>query len=530
MLGIHAPLFGSFAAVTGGGMQFRKQRSKRTIDAKQQNSFTKYKVDDSLEANVKMLKQIFNDDDTLVVRHFENRQQRPVKCCIAFIDGMVNSEIINENVIQAIMQNTILKNHSNDINDLQNNVIITGNIEKTTNVGELINAIVRGDTAFFLNGSSEGLIISTKGWHSRAISEPQTEKVIRGPREGFNESILMNLTMIRRKLTTPNLKIKFMTMGVQTHTKIGVCYIEGIVNRKILEEVYKRLNRINIDGVLDSGYIQELIKDSPFSLMKTIGSTERPDVVAGKLLEGRIAIAVDGTPVVLTVPHLFIENFQANEDYYTNFYYSSIGRLVRIISFVITVSVPAIYTALVTFHQETIPRPLLLSISSARQGIPFPTIVEIIMLLFIFEMLLVAGMRMPSNIGQALSIVGALVLGQAAVEARIVSAPIIIVVSVTAISGLILPKIGGAVFILRGILLLLATIVGLYGYLFGIMGLLLHLCELRSFGVPYLLCLTEYNFNDLKDTAIRAPWWYMNHRPKLLTSNSVRQTGGGNNQ
>lgn len=508
-------------------MQFKRQKNKASTSTKQQTDFGIHNMDKSLDANVNLFRQLFKDDDTLIVRYFENQQHIPVKCCIIFIDGMVNNEIVNENVIQPIVQNTMLKNSGDTISSLQNQVIISNNVEKTTDVIKLIEAIVSGDTVLFLDGSLEGLIINTKGWQSRPIIEPEGERVIRGPREGFNESIMMNITMIRRKLETPNLKVKFMTIGVQTHTKVCICYIEGIVNQKILDEVYKRLNSIDIDGILDAGYIQELIRDSPFSPLKTIGSTERPDIVAAKLLEGRIAIVVAGTPVVLTIPYLFIEHFQSNEDYYINFYYASIGRLLRVLGFGITISIPAVYGALVTFHQEAIPTPLLLSISAARQGVPFPTIVEIILLVFFFEMLREAGIRMPSNIGQALSIVGALVLGTASVDAKIVSAPIVIVVSITAISGLIIPRMKGAVIILRLIFLLLSAFVGLYGYLFGLMGFLLHLCEMRSFGVPYMLQLTTLDARELKDTAVRAPWWFMRSRPKFITANRVRQAGRG---
>jgi spore germination protein KA len=320
--------------------------------------------------------------------------------------------------------------------------------------------------------------------------------------------------------------MKIMIIGVQTHTKVCVCYLEGIVNHKILDEVYKRLKGINIDGILDAGYIKEFIKDSPFSLVKTVGNTERPDIVAAKLLEGRIAIAVDGTPVVLTVPFLFIENFQSNEDYYINFYFSSLNRLLRISAFIIAISVPAVYTALVTFHQEAIPTPLLLSISAARQGVPFPTIVEVFVFLFTFEIMREAGLRMPFYVGQSLNIVGALVLGTASVEARLVSAPIVIVVSVTAIAGLMLTETKITAIILRLVLLLLSAFIGLYGYIFGLMGFLIYLCELRSFGVPYMLPLTTLDPSELKDTAIRAPWWYMKRRPKLITANRVRQANG----
>lgn len=494
----------------------------------QTTDFTELKLNQSLEHNIKLIQDIFSEDDTLIVRYFENQMNTRIKCSIFFIDGMVNVEMINENVVEPFVQNTMLKYYDDTIINVQNQVIVSNDITKTADVSKLVKAIISGDTVLFIDGSSEGLIVSTKGWQSRTIEEPDTEKVTRGPREGFTEPLMVNLSLIRRKLETTDLKFKLKTIGTKSQTKVCICYLKGIANQKILNELIKRLDSIDIDGILASGYISELIEDASFSPFKTIGSTERPDIVAAKLLEGRIAVVVDGTPVVLTLPHLFVEYFQANEDYYINYYFSSINRILRILGFILTVTVPAIYLALVTFHHEMIPTPLLISISSARQGVPFPTIVETIVLLFIFEILRETGIRMPANIGQALSIVGALVLGQASVEAKLVSAPIVIIVAISGITSLMIPKIQGAAIIMRITFLLLSAFLGLYGLIFGIIGVLLHLCELRSFGVPYMLYLTSLDPRDLKDTAIRAPLWSKKFRPRLIVSNNrVRQAING---
>ncbi len=478
------------------------------------------KLNRSLTQNIDLLKNIFEDDDTLKVRIFENQLDTSVKCGILFIDGMVNIETIDECIIQPIIQNTRLKYSDEVIRHLQAQVIVSNNIEKVQEVSAMVKAILTGNTVLLIDGFSEALVMSTKGWQTRAIDEPDTEKVIRGPREGFNESMLVNLSLIRRKLETPDLKFKFMKVGYSSRTSVCICYMKSIANHKILRELEERLDSIKIDGIMASGYIAELIKDSRFSPLKTVGSTERPDVVAAKLLEGRFAIIVDGTPVALTVPHIFVEYFQANEDYYINYYFSSVSRILRIAGFVLTTTVPSFYVALMTFHQEMIPTPLLISISAARQGVPFPTIVETLLLLVMFEILREAGTRMPTNIGQALSIVGALVLGQASVEARIVSAPIVIVVSISGITSLIIPRIQGTALVLRVIFLMLSAILGLYGLVFGITGFLLHLCELRSFGIPYMMYLTSMNPGDLKDVVIRAPLWYLKDRPRLISADN----------
>ncbi|WIV12421.1 spore germination protein [Proteiniborus sp. MB09-C3] len=486
----------------------------------------------SLENNIETIKKVFNEDDTLIIRQFENQHDSKLKCCIFFVDGMANTEMISENIISPIVTSSVIKSSRNTIHTLQYQVLLSRQITKTDSLIRLIEAIINGDTVLLVDSLSEALIINTKDWQTRAIEEPPSEKVLRGPREGFTESILVNLSMIRRKVSSSKLKFKLITLGEETRTEAYICYIEEIVNEKILDELYRRLSSFNMDGVLAVNYIQEFIKDAPLSPFKTVGTTERPDVVAAKLLEGRIAIILDGTPTAITLPYLFIEYFQSNEDYYLSFYFGSIGRILRILGFIITTSVPAIYLALVTFHQELIPTPLVLSISAARQGVPFPTVVELIGMLTVFEILREAGTRMPTYIGQALSIVGALVLGQAAVQARFVSAPIIIIVALSGITGLMIPALTGISIIARTALLLLSSALGLYGYVFGMLGIGIHLFSIRSFGVPYMSNLTSMKLQDLKDTFIRAPWWYMEYRPQFIASKKLRRKafGGKNNE
>jgi len=397
-------------------------------------------------------------------------------------------------------------------------------ISELLDLDKLASSVVYGDTLLLIDGVVSALIIDNKGWQVRAISQPDSEVVVRGPREGFTESIETNLSMISRKIINPDLKFESLEVGIRTKTKISICYLESLAADKILEELKKRLKNIDLDGVLESGYIEELIKDAPLSPFKTIGSTERPDVVAASLLEGRIAVVCDGTPYVLTLPFIFVEYFQTNEDYYQNFIFGSIGRILRIIGFILTTSTPAIYIALTTYHQEMIPTPLLLSVASARQGVPFPTVVETLIMGITFEILREAGTRLPRPIGQSISIVGALVLGEAAVSARLVSAPMVIVIALTGITSLMLPKMTGSLILIRLIFIFLASTMGLYGYIFGVIGLFIHLMSIRSFGIPYMLSIGSISKQEIKDTFIRAPWWYMYYRTKLINDkNSVRK-------
>jgi len=485
-----------------------------------------WKLSKPLEDNIKMFKKVFNKDDMINFREFETKDSPSAKLCLIFVDGMVDKSIVNENVITPILDFPLKDMDLNTklIDIIKNKVIASSSVEIQKDVYELIGYCLYGDAILLIDGFDEALIIDTKGWTTRSIDEPTGETIVRGPKEGFNEAVMMNLTLIRRKIRSTDLKFKFRELGLRTKTKICVCYIEGIVNEKIVKELDKRLDDIEIDAILDSGYIEELIKDSPLSPFSTIGNTERPDIVAANLLEGRIAVVVDGTPHVLTLPYLFIEYFQANDDYYNGFIYASINRLIRVFAFFLSTSVPAVYIALTTFHQEMIPTPLLLSISAAREGVPFPTIVEALFMLLAFEILRESGIRLPKPIGATISFVGALILGQAAVEAKFVSAPIVIITALTGISNFLVPKMIGALIVVRLIFLLLSAFLGLYGYIFGVIGLFIHLMSMRSFGIPYMLDIGELKMQDIKDTAIRAPWWVMHLRPKLIgDNNKVRQ-------
>ncbi len=292
---------------------------------------------------------------------------------------------------------------------------------------------------------------------------------------------------------------------------------------EIVEEVNKRLDGIDIDGILDTGYILELIGDNTYSPFTTIGYTERPDAVVGKLLEGRVAILCDNSPVALTLPFLFIEYFSVSQDYYSHFLYASFNRLLSWIGFFLTTSIPAIYTAIITFHQEMLPTPLILSVSAARQGVPLPSIAEMILILFVFEVLREASVRIPAVIGQTISIVGALIIGQAAVEARLISAPIIIVAAASGITGFLVPKMEQAVILVRFMFLLASAFMGLYGYIFLCIILYIHLTSMRSFGIPYMLFGSSLLSQDQKDIVFRAPWNKMIKRPRILASKNTNR-------
>jgi spore germination protein KA len=488
------------------------------------------KLEKSMNQNINALRNLFNNDETIIFREFDSRQNIKLKFCAISVNGMIDKKIVDEYVIQPLMQadyNSIKTGGNvstqNIIDILLKKVVINVDVKRASNLQQAIGEMVYGDTIILVDGVQELLIADTKGWAMRGIEEPLSERGIKGPREGFNESIITNISLIRRRIRNSELKFEFSDLGVRTKTKICICYINGLANDKIIQELKDRLNRIDFDGILYSQTIEEFISDAPLSIFKTIGTTERPDVVAGNLLEGRIALICDGTPFVITVPYLFVENFQSVDDYDNNYAFASFNRLLKYFAFFLTVSTPSLYIAVTTFHQELIPTPLLLSIATARTGVPLPTVVEAFAMLLGFELLREAGVRLPQPAGQAISIVGALVIGDAAVNARLISAPMVVIIALTVISSFLIPRMVAPLILIRMIFLVLGGFIGLYGYLFGIIGLFVYLMSIRSFGVPYTIGVGLIKPEMLKDTAVRVPWLYMKHRPRLITKNLKRK-------
>ncbi|WIF95766.1 spore germination protein [Caminicella sporogenes] len=494
---------------------------KDKVFRKEQNK--KLKLTKSLDENINLFKSIHDNDETIIYRRFESKASSSIKFCILFDVNLSKIDEINDGIIKPIISSKLGTNipRKKRIDYILTKVILSCDCRRASDIDEIDGFLLYGNTILLIDGVDEAILINTRNWKQRAITEPMSERVIRGPKDGFTESIDVNYTLIRRRIRSPDLKFRFREIGKESKTRICICYIEGIASEKIIKELDKRIKKINIDGIIESAYIEELIKDSPLSPFETIGNTERPDIVAARLLEGRIALIVDGTPNVLTLPYLFMEYFQSNEDYYQHFIYASINRIIKVLGFFISTSIPAIYVALTTFHQEMIPTPLLLSISAAREGVPFPTIVEALLMLFAFEIIREGGVRLPAPIGSSISFIGAIILGSAAVEAKFVSAPIVIVVAVTGFSNFLLPKMLGPILVVRTIFLLLSAFLGLYGYIFGIIGLLIHLMSMRSFGVPYMSNLDSLSEQEIKDTAIRAPWWIMNYRSKLIAAKDI---------
>ncbi|MBQ4119163.1 MAG: spore germination protein [Clostridia bacterium] len=476
----------------------------------------------NLERDVALFKDIFKKDVILRVKEITARGEKTLECALVYMDGMTDSDQINEAIIRPLI--TVgMADMSGDIADfVGKQMLFARDVKKISNIAEILQGVLYGEALLLINGSKNALMMDVKGFRTRGITEPMEERILQGPREGFEEAALLNLAMIRRKLLTPDLCIEMLRVGRRTSTAVFVCYLGTLADQKTVEKIKQKIGKINIDGILDTNYIVEQISGKRFSLFKRNGTTERPDIVAARLLEGRIAIVVDGTPMVVTIPYLFSENFQSDEDYYQNFLLSSAERCLRYFCFFLSISIPAVFIAISTFHRQLLPTSFAISVMQLRGGVPFTPVSECIIMILVFEILKEAGIRMSQNLGHALSIVGGLVVGQAAVEARIISSPILITVALSGIAGLMLPRLKTAVFYLRIAFVLLSAFLGLYGYIMGAMLLGIYILSIYSYSTDYTVSLKKASLQSLKDTLFRASWKNMKERP-LFNRNISRQ-------
>jgi len=402
-------------------------------------------------------------------------------------------------------------------------------LERAGEVGRIVDHILSGGSALLLQGNVEAVLVDMPKRSTRSVEESASEPVIRGPRDGFTEHLRTNTSLIRNRLKDRTVKMEAMQIGRLSRTDIVLVYADGIADPQLVAEVKSRLTRIDIDAVLESGYLEEMIEDSAFSIFPEMLNTERPDRVVGHVLEGKVGILVDNTPFALVLPVGLFDQLTASEDYYQRYIPSTITRWLRLWLAFSALVFPSLYIAVTTFHQEMLPTSLLLSIAASREAVPFPAIVEAFIMELAFEGLREAGVRLPRPVGQAVSIVGALVIGQAAVQAGLVSATLVIVVSFTGIASFIFPaySLGIAVRMLRFPLMLIAGTMGLYGILLALLALLIHLAGLRSYGVPYLAPVAPLSVSGLKDVLIRMPWWGMRERPRRTSGRNMQRMKAG---
>ncbi|GGH36991.1 spore germination protein [Paenibacillus segetis] len=488
----------------------------------------------NLQDNIQYIKTTLGNSTDLIVREIQIGPGKQIKAAIFYTDGLSDAKSVQNFIMETLLQNNVnssldnmRSDHQDPLQVLKERILTVGEIKDVNEFRTLFTSLLSGDVILLLDGYTQGFTIGMREWKDRGVTETSTETVIRGPKEGFTENLRTNTALIRRKIKDPNLWLETKEIGRVTKTNVAIMYIKGITKDTIVQEVHQRLDRIDIDGILESGYIEELVQDETYTPFPTIYHTERPDVIAADLLEGKVAILVDGTPIVLVVPSMFISFVQAAEDYYQRSDISSLIRMLRFISIFISLLGPSLYIAVTTFHQEMLPTQLLISLAAQREGVPFPAFIEALMMEASFEILREASIRMPKAIAQSISIVGTLVIGTAAVEAGIISAAMVIVVAITAVSSFVLPSfdLSMTIRMLRFPMMMLAASFGLFGIIIGVIAIVLHMCSLRSFGVPYMSPFAPFILEDQKDALIRMPHWTMFSRPRLISrkKNFIRE-------
>ncbi|MFZ7942959.1 spore germination protein [Neobacillus sp. 19] len=512
--------------------ELQKKENKQTVQQKQCKEESE-SLEPSLTDNVQRIKELFGNSDDIIIREIRIGKGGKIRACIVFTDGLIDSQSTQNFIMESLMVDLRMTDVETEpfngltlLSYLKEMVLTVGDIQDIDDFTKLLDSLLNGKVILLFDGYTEGFAIEMKGGKERSVEEPTTETTIRGPREGFTENIRVNTALIRRKIKDHNLWIESRKIGKVSKTNVSIMYIKGIANDKIVEEVRRRLDRIKIDSILETGYIEELIQDGVWTPFPTMYHTERPDAIAADLFEGRVAILVDGTPFVITVPVMFAQFLQSPEDYYNRADITTLLRLLRYIGFFIALLAPSFYIAITTFHQEMLPTLLLITLAAQREGVPFPAFIEALAMEVSFEILREAGLRMPKAIGQAVSIVGTLVIGSAAVEAGFVSAAMVIVVAITAISSFIVSnyELAIAIRMLRFPFMAIAASFGLFGIIVAFIALILHMCSLRSFGIPFMAPFGPYINEDQKDAIFRFPRWAMAKRPRLISqTNTTRE-------
>lgn len=480
-------------------------------------------IQKDIDKNIAYLNERFKDFGDIVKRKFPLGENREITVYISYIDVMTDRAFIDE-LIDILMiyirqVNPTGNNLKENVFDaLKNGGIATADFFEETDFDKTIDEILAGNTLLLIDGFDKAIILSTKGFPRRSVSTADTEVVVQGSKEAFTETFRVNTVLIRRRIRDTNLKLKQMRIGTRSKTDVGIMYMEDIARPEILKEVEKRLNMIDIDGILDSGYIEQFIEDDYKSPFPQVQMTERPDKVAAALLEGRIAIVVDNSPFVIIVPTILVSFYQSSEDYYQRFEIMSFVRILRFIAGLIAVCLPGIYIAVACFHPAMIPMELIIKMQEARQTVPIPAVLEIILMELAFETLREAGIRLPSAIGSTLGIVGGIIIGQAAVEAGLVSPIVVIIIALTAICSFAIPSIGlvAGYRLTKYFIILLSSLLGFFGFWLATLTCLIHLVTLKSFGIPYLypfVSVKQYGLNDIKDTILKLPIFMLRKRP-----------------
>jgi spore germination protein KA len=462
-------------------------------------------ISSQLQHNIDLIQSMMGNSTDCIVREIVIADDKRV--ALFYLDGMIDMKTLQNNVMPSLHDWS--PSATITIQQLNESVLDAGDVAAVHYLDAAVEQLLSGGLLILIDGMNEGSIVSLPGWEERSITESKSQSTVKGPQDSFTETLRTNTTLVRRRVKDSRVRITTIKVGSRSRTDVAVMYMAGIANGDMVQQTITRLNDIKQDRILDGQYLEECLREQKQqTVFPMLFSSDRPDVVAAGIMEGKIALLVDGTPFVLMAPSLFVDFIQSAEDYYQSYMYSNVIRMLRYIALFICMLAPAVYIALTTFHQDMLPTVLLLSLAAQREGVPFPAFVEALIMEIIFEILREAGIRMPRAIGQTVSIVGSIVIGQAAVEAGVVSAVMVIVVAITAISSFVIPSyaMSIAIRLLRFVFMGLAAIFGAYGVTIGFILLVVHLNSLHTFGVPYMSPIAPYNARKQSDAILRSPF------------------------
>lgn len=454
------------------------------------------------------LQSQFDDSADLNVRVFTLKSALKIQVAVITMEGLVDKEQLSQSVLNPLLTFDYGARDSAAVSaTAYSSVMASSDVIKLSSADEIVTYITSGFAVLMIDGAEELYAVGVQGYSFRGVSEPESEVVQRGSREGFTEPLRVNMSMIRRRMKTPDLKFEQMTVGTDSKTQLMICYLQSQVSLDLLNKLKNRLTGCNLETVLASGYLSDYLEDNGSgSLFSGVGISERPDTVCGKLTEGRIAIIVDGTPAVMIVPHLFVEEFQSVDDYSNRTYYAAFIRLMKYLSFFVSVFLPGLYVALAQFHPEYFPTWLLINTSESLAQTPFPVTAEVLAITVVYEIMKEAGLRIPKSLGHAVSIVGALVIGDSAVNAGIISASTLMVVATAAICGYVTSPLYPPIMMLRLLFIVVGGFTGLWGITLATAVVLIGMCAKTSLGVPYLSSLSPFSLRRMRDVFIRAGW------------------------
>jgi len=502
------------------GSFFNRKREKIVIQGTEsENKNLLLKVSSNIQTNIDNLNHLLDQPDDLKTRELQ-LGDGDIKCVVAFIEGIVDSMSIQESIFGSLENTQNFPCDEKELFDfIYNKLISMSDVQKATTLDEISLALLSGFTVIYVDKMKCALLINTIGGETRSIEEPITETLIRGPREGFVENLQTNLAMIRRSIRDPNLRFKTYKTGRRSKKNLVVAYMDGIIRPELLKEVNRRIETIDIDSVPESGYIEEWIEDSYLSPFPQLLNTERPDKAAAAILQGKVAIFVEGTPFVLLAPINFSNVLQSPEDYYERWTIGSLLRILRYFGAFISIFLPALYISLISLQPGMLPSMLAFSIAGTREGVPFTPVVEALMMTITMELLQEAGARLPQTIGQTIGIVGGLVIGEAAVQAGIVSPIMVIIIALTAIANFAIPAYSVAISfrIIRFAFMFAAGAFGLFGIILVYIMVNIHFVNLKSFGVPYATPFAPFFSGDWNDVIVRSPIQTKKKRPVYLS-------------